>query len=36
MNEGFERLRADPQAWAAELAERAIWDNTSNDFGRDS
>jgi predicted transcriptional regulator len=36
INAGFAELRADPQAWDDELAERAFWDATSNDFGRDS
>ena len=27
----FARLRQDKKAWAAELAERKIWDNTLND-----
>jgi predicted transcriptional regulator len=36
LNASFAELRADPQAWANELAERAQWDTTSNDFGRDS
>jgi hypothetical protein len=36
VNEGFGALRADPAAWSEELAERAAWDATSNDFGGDS
>ena len=32
---GFAALRADPQAWAAELAEREIWEKTLAD-GLDS
>ena len=36
LNASFAELRADPQAWGNELAERALWDATSNDFGRDS
>ena len=35
MNAGFEALRADPVAWAEELAERAAWDATSSDTGVD-
>jgi hypothetical protein len=31
MNAGYARLRADPQAWAEELAERALWDQTLTD-----
>jgi hypothetical protein len=27
----FAALRADPEAWAEELAERALWDNTNAD-----
>ena len=26
-NEAFAALKADPEAWAEELAERALWDN---------
>jgi hypothetical protein len=33
MNEGFTALRADPAAWAEELAERAAWDATGGDKG---
>jgi len=28
---GFDELRADPEAWASEQAERASWDATMND-----
>ena len=28
LNEDFEALQADPQAWQEELAERALWDHT--------
>jgi hypothetical protein len=31
MNAGYAKLRADPQAWAAELAERELWDQTLAD-----
>lgn len=31
MDAGFEALRADPAAWAEELAEREAWDTTSRD-----
>ena len=31
VNEGFAALRADPRAWAEELAERAAWDATLTD-----
>lgn len=31
MNAGYARLRADPQAWAEELAERDLWDKTLAD-----
>jgi hypothetical protein len=27
-NRDYARLRRDPVAWAEELAERALWDNT--------
>jgi hypothetical protein len=30
-NEGYARLRADPVAWAEELEERRLWDNTLMD-----
>lgn len=32
---GFDRLRADDQAWSDELRERADWDVTSADKGRE-
>ena len=28
MNAGYAELRADPEAWAAHLAERKLWDAT--------
>lgn len=28
---GYAALRADPEAWAEELAERALWESTSMD-----
>jgi hypothetical protein len=31
MNAGYARLRADPQAWAEELAEHELWDQTLAD-----
>lgn len=31
MDSGYEALRADPAAWAEELAEREAWDTTSGD-----
>jgi len=31
MVSGFEELRADPEAWAGEQAERAAWDATMGD-----
>lgn len=31
VNAGYARLRADPQAWKAELEERALWDTTRMD-----
>lgn len=31
MNAGYARLRADPDAWREELAERALWDATLMD-----
>lgn len=33
MDAGYAELRADPDAWAAEQAERAAWDNTLCDTG---
>ena len=30
-NEAYARLRADPQAWAEELAERRLWECTLMD-----
>jgi len=30
-NEDFARLRQDPEAWAEELAERALWDTALMD-----
>ncbi|MBA3947718.1 MAG: toxin-antitoxin system protein [Herpetosiphonaceae bacterium] len=30
-NEGFAAVHADPTAWAAEQAERAMWDGTLDD-----
>lgn len=30
-NAGFAELRADPEAWAEELAERAVWDGAIGD-----
>jgi hypothetical protein len=30
-NAAVERLQADPQAWAEELAERKVWDRTLKD-----
>jgi predicted transcriptional regulator len=30
-NAAFERLRADPEAWKEELAERALWESTLAD-----
>lgn len=36
MNDSFAQLRADPVAWAEELAERAAWEATTADFGGDS
>ena len=30
-NAAYARLRADPEAWRAELQERALWDNTLMD-----
>ena len=31
VNEGFARLKSDPDAWAEELAEREAWDATLAD-----
>jgi hypothetical protein len=31
MQEAFDRLRSDPDAWDDELAERAAWDGTLQD-----
>lgn len=31
MNAGYAALRADPQAWAEELAERKLWETTLMD-----
>lgn len=31
LNAGYAELRADPQAWAEELAERQLWDATLMD-----
>ena len=31
VNEAYARLRADPKAWAEELAERALWDTALAD-----
>lgn len=31
VTEAYASLRADPQEWAAEQAERALWDNTLGD-----
>jgi hypothetical protein len=31
VNRGYERLQADPVAWAEELAERELWDTTLAD-----
>lgn len=28
VDEGYRKLGADPEAWAEELAERALWDST--------
>ena len=36
INESFSQLRANPEAWAEEKAERAAWDATTADFGGDS
>ena len=30
-NAAYAKLRADPEAWAEELAERKLWDNTLAD-----
>jgi hypothetical protein len=35
VNEGYARLRADPEAWQEELDERRLWDTTMAD-GLDS
>jgi hypothetical protein len=35
VDEGYARLRADPEAWQEELDERRLWDNTLAD-GLDS
>ena len=31
VNEAFAHLKADPDAWTEELAERKLWDNTLSD-----
>jgi hypothetical protein len=31
VNKGYDALRADPQAWAEEEAERKLWENTLMD-----
>jgi hypothetical protein len=31
VNAGYAALRADPEAWAEELAERALWETTIGD-----
>jgi predicted transcriptional regulator len=36
LNASFAELKADPQQWSEELAERAQWDTTAGDFGGDS
>jgi len=35
LHAGFDRLRADDNAWSDELGERAAWDVTSADKGRE-
>lgn len=36
MNDDFERLRGDQDAWAQYKAETAVWDATSADAGADA
>ena len=35
INAGFEALQGDATAWKEELAERALWDLSNRDEGRD-